>query len=249
MSSVCCPGCGSEFTNKGIGHHWRQSNCSQPEITSYQEDLVTGLLMGDGCIESRKSGSILYLGMINKPFLDWVDDQFGLLSTGVKKRDTAAESAERARKSGFRPSAKSENYHDVYMMRTRTLSDLDEFRGWYSTGQKVFPDVELTPTIAKMWYCTDGGLAASKLGRNQAQIRCRNESERIGYLVKMFNDVGFNPTVTNNDTRLCFDSNETEEFLNWMGDPAPGFEYKWVSSSYDEYHSEKEKIFNRLDRM
>lgn len=246
--STKCTDCGEEFSDRGIGHHWRQSSCSQPTATSYQHELVTGLLMGDGNIESRPSGSILSVDMINKPFLKWLNDELGKLSTGVKLSVTAEKSAEYARKSGFRPNADESNYHDVYSLRTRTLSDLDRYSEWYSSGEKVFPDISLNRNIVKMWYVSDGGLSSGKLGRNQAQIRCTNESDRIKNLHNMFLDIGFDPTITNENTRLAFSSNETEKLLKYMGDAPPGFEYKWKSKSQEEYLKSKRKTFTLLEQ-
>lgn len=203
--------------------------------------------MGDGCIEERPSGSILYVGMINKPFLEWLDGIFGILSTGVRKRTTAEKSAENARKSGFRPDAKEVDYHDVYSLRTRTLPELNEFRSWYSSGEKKFPKLDLDNEIVKMWYCTDGGIAVSEHGRGSAQIRCRNESDRIRNIKSSFEDVGFSPTITNSKTRLHFSVEETEKLLNWMGSPPPGFTYKW-QNRYGDYRDEKEKLFNCLEQ-
>lgn len=246
---VSCPKCGREYSNLGIGHHWRQSNCNQPKLSGRQKDIVTGILMGDGCIERRESGSILTIGMINKKFLECLDSKFGILSTGVRKRSTAKESALSAVNSGFRPNAVEENYHDVYTLRTRVLSDIDEFQEWYSSGEKVFPEIKFNPLLVKMWYCCDGGLSISKNGKASLQIRCKNESSRIERLYKSFSNVGFEPTITNSRTRLAFSVDDTDELLNWMGNPAPGFEYKWKNESYDQYKQSKQKTFNYLEQI
>ena len=205
--------------------------------------------MGDGCIEKRTSGSILTIGMINKKFLEWVDSEFGILSTGVRKRSTAKESALNASNSGFRPNAEEENYHNVYTLRTRSLSDIDKFHEWYSSGKKIFPEIKFNPLLVKMWYCCDGGLSISKNGRASLQITCKNESSRIEKLYKSFLDVGFDPTITNSRTRLAFSVDDTDQLLNWMGSPVPGFEYKWENESYDQYKHSKQKTFNYLEQI
>jgi len=46
-----CSQCGVEF--KRIGQHWSlSSECNNPTLTKRQEEIVTGLLMGDGWIRS-----------------------------------------------------------------------------------------------------------------------------------------------------------------------------------------------------
>lgn len=52
--------------------------------------------------------------MINRTFLTWLDEAFGVLTTGVSLKKTAGELASINRRTGFSPKASPEAYHDMY---------------------------------------------------------------------------------------------------------------------------------------
>jgi hypothetical protein len=83
--------------------------------------------MGDGSIpDNGTDASIFHVPMINTRFLKWLDNELGVLTTGVRKKKTARELARNNRQSGFSPDAKSKNYHDMYTVWTRS----HPFFGW-----------------------------------------------------------------------------------------------------------------------
>ena len=243
--SVECHECGKEYTNKGIGHHWRQSSCSYPVPSIRQKEIFTGLLMSDATIQDTGSYPMMRIGMTNRLFLEWLEKELGLLCSSLVLKKTAEDSARHARKTGFRPKAKTKNYRDVYALTTRSLPFFERLLEWYSTGEKVFPEIKLTPTIVKMWYCGDGNLAVRREENYQhyAQITCSNEKDRMGKLQKMFNQAGFDPSISKNDGRLSFSNKETKELLSWMGDPPPGFKYKWEIDNYEKYIELKHRVY------
>jgi len=151
-SKVECPECGEKY--KQLGQHWTGS-CSAPQLTKQQYDIVVGLLMGDGNLRRNGKNPHIKIVMISPNYLEYLDEMFGCLGTGIRLTQTAAESAKRNRDSGFSPNAKEENYSDLYQWRTRSLPELHDFN-WYKTGKKVWPeDIELTPTVLKHLYCGD----------------------------------------------------------------------------------------------
>lgn len=246
--NIDCPNCNKSFTNKGIGHHWRQSSCDYPKISKKYKEIFIGLFMGDGMVQKCSRLPVFRIGMINKPFLDWLDNKLEVLTTGVRLDKTAEESAKQAVKSGFRPNAKPSNYHNYYKLNSRGHKWFNYLYNWYNDNGKVFDrKLKLTPTIVKMWYCSDGCMASSKKGRNYAQIKCSNESERIELLKTKFNDIGFNPTIPKDRSRLSFSNDEIEKLLKYMGEPPKGFEYKWVSESQGEYLIRKKELFSCLN--
>ena len=150
--------------------------------------------------------------MINRRFLEWFDERMGYLTTGVRFVHTAAELAEHNRESGFSPTAEAENYYDTYVVRTRAHPYFNELRSWYDSGQKRFPaDLELTPTLTKFWYVSDGYLDVGRWGRPRIEIKARNESDRSDFLVSLFREVGFDPTFKRNELR--FDRDDTEALV------------------------------------
>lgn len=231
-----CPQCGNEY--KRIGSHWANSSaCSYPMLTPHQREVATGMLMGDGNIKIEPNNPFLRCGMITKPYLEYTDEVFGMLGTGVRLKCTAAENAKHKRDSGFRPNARVENYSDVYIWRSRCLPALQPFAEWYSSGSKVFPeDIELTPTVLKHWFCGDGSFQNSG-SSHYLSIAMSNERRNKGKIERYFEE-GPGVQISNwveysyedRDTVICaaeFSRSDSEELWEYMGDPLPGFEYKW----------------------
>jgi hypothetical protein len=242
MSGIC-PSCGEEFDKPGL--HWSHGTCPYPEISPIQEAVFEGLLMGDGSIPKQSGGNsaLLHLPMINRRFLEWIDERLGILTTGVSLKKTASELASNNRESGFSPNAKEERYHDMYTIWTRTHPYFEDLRErWYPDRNKQFPDdLELTPLRAKLWYLCDGYLDVGQHGRPRIEIKARNEEKRAEFLVGLFEDVGFSPLYKRHELRFTCD--ETEDLVEWMGDPLPGFEYKWALGSREQYHELKQEAY------
>lgn len=198
--------------------------------------IFEGLVLGDGYIsQTENSESLLGVSMMNRQFLDWLDSELSNLSTGVQLDKTSGVSAENARKSGFRPNAKDENYHDIFRVRTRRLPFFTEQkRRWYKNGSKRYPtDLTLTPLSAKIWYCGDGGV---NITNNTSEIRCRNEQDRGEYIESLFDATPVSPQYK--DERIHF-RKESSRFLEWIGKPLPGFKYKWMIDDKEKYHTNK----------
>lgn len=77
-----------------------------------------------------------------------------------------------------------------------------------------------------MWYVCDGWLAQENDHRPRVMIKATNEADREKYLQQLFTKCGFDPHFTR--TELQFTADETEQFLEWIGSPPPGFDYKWL---------------------
>jgi hypothetical protein len=224
MSEVNCPGCENSYTN--VARHWDANQEHRPVLTDRQHEIITGILMGDGCISYANKNPVLQVRMIKEQFLEWFDSQFGVLTTGVTKIRTSEEQAENSRKSGFTTEVNEENYHDLYMCNTRSLPGLEPYAEWYDSGEKQYPgDLELTPLTLKMWYVTDGNLAHREQKRKPMMIGCSNESSRGDFLLSLFEDMPFSPRF--DGTNLWFGVDDTDEALDWMGAAPPGFGYKW----------------------
>jgi len=237
--NVLCEQCGNDYSR--IGSHWSQvSTCSHPEISAYKMELLTGMLMGDGYISRRENKNTYFTtAMITKPFLEWLDGELDWLSTGVRLEYTAEENAKRSRDSGFSPDAKAENYSDVYRLQSRGNPNLQPLADWYSSGKKVFPEnIELTPTVLKMWYVSDGSHDNRK-SHNRIEIAMNNEIDRRDNIEQLFEHVGFEISnwsireITSGKyegSKICeaqFTVDESQRLFEYMGEPPAGFEYKW----------------------
>lgn len=239
---VTCHECGATFERPG--YHWSQGRCDYPELPDDKERLVLGLMLGDGTLRRHTTHPFVQTYMINKPFLEWIDDELEWLSTGVSLYRTAEHGAEISRNNGHE-SAVAENYHDVYVMQTRTMPQFSQYESWYANSEtKRFPDdITLSPIDMKVWYACDGSLNWDRRypnSRPYATLGVVNEMEDIEVVLDMFRRSTFDyvPRVDENTVRFSVD--ETEAFLDWMGDPPVGFEYKWMMDDLDEYEQLKD---------
>jgi hypothetical protein len=191
--------------------------------------MLVGILMGDGDIHGQADKNPHFrVRMTNREFLSYLDDCLGVLSTGIFLDRDAEYQYQQVVDSDHEKFAiaNREEYNDLYGLRTRSHPELHELKQWYETGEKRFPsDLTLTPTISEMWYICDGWLAKQEDHRPRAMIKASNEAKRAKYLQQLFAKHGYEPHFTR--TELQFTVDETERFLEWIGSPPPGFEYKW----------------------
>lgn len=240
---VECHDC--EETYDRIGTHWSQGRCEWPDIPTDKRALVTGIMLGDGTLRTRTTYPFVQVYQANKPFLDWLDDQLGWLSTGVSLERTAAQSAEYARTSGGQPDATAETYHDVYALQTRTMPQFRLFEEWYTDEGKQLPKyLTLTPPVAKMWYVSDGSLNFDRRypnARPYASIGMRTDLENPDAVERLFREcpIDVHPTLTTNGVRFTVD--ETERFLDWIGPAPPGFSYKFQREGPEKYDELREQ--------
>jgi len=223
---------------KKIGQHWGNTNCSKPEISGKQHEIITGMLMGDASMLYHHDNPSLEISVIKKKYLDYIHEKFGKLSLGVTKRIDAENSARKNRETGFSPNAEKENYSDIYRLRLMAHEELKEYADWYSTGKKVFPkSIELTPKTLKHWYCCDGTMETS-YGNKRIRIAASNELDNKEKIKSYFNSMGLpEPTLTcyesgsekyeHTKLQIGFTVNQSKELFDYMGEPLPGFEYKW----------------------
>lgn len=230
-----CPQCGEKY-NK-IGQHWSIGQCTHPPLSQHQIEITTGLLMGDGSLERCDKHASLRAKMITPEYLDYLDGKFGVFSVGKSLCTTAEESAFNCRESGFSPNASPQDYSDLYRWRTRNHAGLDQFRSWYNTGKKVWPDdIALTPTVLKHWFCGDGSREETPYGQNRIHIAMSNEIDNTEKVDRMFSNSDLpKPSEYNINQRKdgsfsCmarFTMEDSHLLWDYMGEPLPGFEYKW----------------------
>ena len=195
-----CIRCGETFTK--VGQHYRLSSCDYPELSNNQKEILTGVLMGDGSISDDGNERLRFVvEMKNEPFLQWLHKQIPEFSTGVKKKSKGT----------------------YYISTIRCPEFRKMYDNWYD-GDKKFPEsVELTPTVLRMWYVTDGHLKQTS-GRPMMTIGCKNEFDRKEFLSDLIEFA--DPSFYSNGLWLSVD--ETERAFEYMGtSPVSGFDYKW----------------------
>jgi len=230
---MICKDCGNEYSR--ITTHWSQTSCKYPEVSDDELELFEGLLLGDGTIpdisNTKRNNTFLAVEMVTPRFLYWLVEQSQLFTKPRLKDEYV----------------NNNNWNATYVAQTISIPEISDIRNrWYPKGKKKYPtELTLTPFMAKLWYCGDGGLNWSGDTTAYANIKCSNESANVENLLELFREHGFGPTFR--QERICFNS-DTKEFLEWIGKPLPGFEYKWETTdrgSYDELQnlSYKEPIY------
>lgn len=210
MSSKRCPTCKLEYHS--LGSHWNNCvDCCCPPLGSTKLELLTGAVMGDATISGRSSTPYFILKMQSKEFLEWFSNKAGFIVSDVKNG------------SG-----------DMHYVKSPSTDKLEFLSDWYTEEGKRFKEIQLSPLRAKVWYCCDGYLDWGKERANPVmRIAAENESDRPEYLKSLFKERGFDARFTGHS--LYFTVEETKKVLNWMGGPAPGFEYKWVTENREKY--------------
>jgi len=232
--SVTCPQCDEKFEKLGV--HWARGSCDYPTPDSQIDEILTGLFMGDGSLAAHDSENpYMRWNNTNKEFLDHVDSLMDWLTTGVRLKKTAETSAEQTIERNHTDwDYDPDNFEAIYGTRTRRLPYFRKFKEWYEDSQKRYPsDLELTPTVAKYWYVSDGTLNWMRQSSVRVVFACQNESDRPEYITSLFNSVGFD--VKQNKHMYYLSVEDSEQFLEWVGEPVPGFEYKWEIESRETY--------------
>lgn len=225
-----CESCGNKY--KRIGSHWAQSECSYPELTDKQLEIVKGLLMGDGCLTNREGKPYVIVQCCEKKYLEHIDEIFGQISSGPPRLHITGE--ELMEKNGdWLGSTESSKYRDQYRWQTRSISDLSQFSEWYDNGNKEYPkDTELTSLSMKHWFAGDGNY--NNNGTNDyISIGVSNERDNNNKINCMFKKSGL-PEPNRweeygNKVEIVWNKEESREIMEFMGEAVPGYEYKWVN--------------------
>lgn len=233
LMMVRCPSC-REYDGEYLGKHWR--GCQHPDFSDRQEQIIHGLLMGDGSVLSTGHNDFLKVSMVNQPFLNWLDEEFSILSTGVKLESTSEELVERNKDNDLFQTINPEKYHDIYRFQSRRHPRLNDFRDMYYTDDgKETPDIELTPLIAKVWFACDGSLCWDRDNRAYVRFGIREQKGRENFFVSMFARAGFD--INRSGWNYKMKSEESDRFIEWLGEAPPGFEYKFELHDKDRYET------------
>jgi len=200
-------------------------------MSERQRDVVTGVLMSDGHINRRKNRlPRLKVVTINREYLEYLDDIFDVFSTSnISCYRTAQQSKDSTSLKRFEGS----NYSDQYTWTSRSLPELKEWAKWYSSGTKVWPDdIELTPTVLKHLHAGDGSLHKEN---RVVTIYLSNEKDNKDKVNSYFKNANLPEPIWEEQkrrdgsisARIRWNKSESEELLEYMGEPVKGHEYKW----------------------
>ena len=163
MSDVLCEQCGDKY--KRIGAHWSKSpECSHPPLSESQHELIRGILISQGSIETNSRYPAFRVSSGNKALLDWIADELGVFASSVSLQKTAEEVREAFEARGM----SYNNPKPEYRLTMLSHPDLESYSvNWYTmndegTREKHLPvNLPWSPMTLRVWYAFAGYLETS----------------------------------------------------------------------------------------
>lgn len=216
-----CPDCGVKYVS--VGDHIGKSNCSRPDLTKKQLSIIRGCLLGDGYI--RKSGSF-ELESIQKEYINYLENNFSSVTQHAKLYRSRKENMEQSLRetNPITTNKDLSSYNKSYRYLSTVHHDIKNLREkWYTPEKTVPKNFSLNSLEAKMWYVGDG---SKDQRRDSPDICIYTRSENKKREANLLRDQGFDVRISSHNA-IEFNQSESKKFLNWIGDPIPGFKYKW----------------------
>jgi len=238
-----CPSCGNWYEQ--ISTHWGLSSCQHPPISEKKWEMCKGLMMGDGCISNRnRKNCTIEIGNTNLTFLEYLEDEFSWLASTLSLQRTAQESADNLNRCNInsgRCDTHPKDCADTYILRIRSHPVFNYFEQWWETSEKVFPQIEYTKQLLRMWWVSDGNLHWLTSRNSRIRFTSVNEGSRPQNIINSFKKVGFDCSL-GGETQFTLPVDQTEDFFDFIGhDPVHGFEYKWAWQDKDRYDQLKDE--------
>lgn len=233
---VVCPAdeCGCEFEQVAI--HWDSNPSHRPSLTDRQHEILTGLVMGDGSVFRKSANPKIEVLMTKPMYLRYLHDLFDILSTGYSLQLGGDEKAKKNYDDGYDDELRLGAYSDMYVWRTRTHPEIEEYASWYRSGKKVWPyNLEMTPRTFKHWYCCDGNLN-KKSESYSIRISMNNEAGNEEKIRNYFDDSvlpepdSWFEYDVGRDSMNCearWYYQKSQQIFSEIGAPLPGFNNKW----------------------
>lgn len=240
-NEIRCPNCNFIYKKSGLSKHWSGQQCSYPTYTDQQDDIIKGLMLGDGGLHRYNNHPIMYVSSTNRNFLEWVENEMGVLCTGNYNVVTEEDHLRYAEDHGTLQD--DSEYKKTYIIQIRAHPHLDQYSDWYGekNGRQVVkdvPEIDISPIMAKVWYCSDGHMSFDENDGGHSVLTSENFSTHNERLANSFigGDFGFHTEYDGvPDACIKFNRSGTQKFLNWIGEPIDGFEYKWCSEDRQKY--------------
>jgi hypothetical protein len=128
---------------------------STPEqLTDHQEQMLAGLMLGDGCLFRRKETHLPYLSILrataDRPYLEYNYACFKeFAKSGITERATLDKRTKKT-------------YHACKFITRRSRAFVEYYMKWYPFGIKRVPhDIALTPLTMSIWFADDGHVRTS----------------------------------------------------------------------------------------
>ena len=212
-------------------------------MTREQRELIAGLLLGNGHVGGNGANKHFHLSTRWRPFAVWVFRELSWLAATMVYLDNSQENRDRSMPA------------QQYKIRTHAHPALTRLRSWYGeSGTRRLPAPEnlpagrLTPRVGRAWHATAGSLGWSNpdyASTRQAHFSAEAD-DRADHVSALFESAGFEPTRAGKGVQLP--PTQTSAWLDWIGQPVDGVEYKWTVSlnEYQEAKRDAEALRARL---
>lgn len=198
------------------------------ELSKYQRDIITGALLGDGCMALFKHARNACFTYTSKSaeHVKFVCSSLFEFSTKAQKWREASVFDKRTYKT----------YTRIVFRTANNIAFTKIYNQWYPEGKKIIPEnVVLNPTICLIWYLGDGTLCHSK--RSAAIYLCTDcfEKEQIEKILIPQLSM-FEATLKEHDKnkwRIYIPRRKIKAFLDYIGPcPFKDYAHKWDYTDY-----------------
>ena len=152
-------------------------------FTQQQNNIITGLLLGDGCLrkklKSKNATLVVKRAQADYDYSKYHVDIFGdyVTASGLKQLIKFDK-------------RNNKNYYACEYALKACEELLDYYNRWYPDGKKIVPrDLELNGEIIATWFCDDGTIKKSKNNYFDISFATNGFSiEDVDYLQKLLSD-------------------------------------------------------------
>ena len=209
-----CEQCGREY--RSLSSHWaKNQTCTYPDLADELTEIIRGCLLGDGSLDNPNDGPpALRISSMRREHIRWIHEQLDWLSRGITRDSRGA-----------------------YRLRTLSHPVFHQFWTWMDA-----PPIDgwtLSRPTARCWYACDGGLEWPGTSTQPRATWTITDDTKRAACKRVLRERDYDPMEWERRLALSFD--ETERFLEWLGEPTPGSEYKWALDR-DEYERQRENI-------
>lgn len=226
VREIYCMGCASTLVRKGELERVLQDNTPH-ELSIIQDQVLFGLLLGDGCLYRRKNTHLPYL-MVQRARKDkgYLMDNYNVFKYFCKNPPIDGESLDKR--------SKKINYWSKFSTR-RCGVFKKYYEEWYPFGAKILPKFnEISPLSLAVWFADDGSIRPScSPWRYRMQFSTESFKEedvaRLSEFLKEITNEKFHINKSDGNFRICSADAGSRSFLKIID---PYFPESMVRKAY-----------------
>jgi hypothetical protein len=218
------------------------------KLTTEQEEILIGSLLGDGCIILGKNSKNAILTIRRK-----LEDKEYLIWEYEKFRDFCSDKAVFEENQLDKRTKKT---YKIISFHTRSSPILAEYRKkWYPNGKKIVPrDLVLTPLILLIWFLDDGN--AGKNENNVLGMKLstngftKDDTQFLANLLTKRYNCYFGVHKHDNSFVIQASDSATKAFISEIKDIFPNFmsrKIKWNAADLNSPRRKSKKLNPSID--